>query len=392
MNTTRTIRAGLTGVAILAGALAGPAAGAAAPEPVQLATTANASCARMTDGTVRCWGTLVGDGTNAARHTPVTVANLTGVVDITGGTNHFCVATTAGRVRCWGENNEGQIGDGTISTRLSPADVTPPGAGVIDVEAGGTTSCARTASLDLWCWGRHTKYVAPGQPVQAGSQLQPLLLGADVARMTVGSKGVMCGQTPPRPAPDQRMVSGCLAHWYSYGKVARWEPTDLTSFTVVKHLGFASGCSLYGTGTISCTGWDGAGGYGELGNGSFTPVPAGQMSISNVPGAPWSAYDLGYLHSCGFQTQVGEYRCWGANWYGQLGDGTKTHRSIPVPVGGFTAPAASQSSISAGFYHSCAIGTSAGRRAVYCWGTDLAGQLGNGAGGSSTKPVKAVGI
>ena len=36
---------------------------------------------------------------------------------------HTCVVTDYGGLKCWGNNDDGQLGDGTTTTRLSPVNV-----------------------------------------------------------------------------------------------------------------------------------------------------------------------------------------------------------------------------------------------------------------------------
>src|SRR5678815_2633035 len=77
--------------------------------------------------------------------------------------------------------------------------------------------------------------------------------------------------------------------------------------------------------------------------------------------------------------------CWGDNASGQIGDGTTTDRGTPVtipPPGGMT-----WAQIAAGDNHTCAR-TNTGR--IYCWGRNLAGELGIGMGLTATTP-QAVG-
>jgi alpha-tubulin suppressor-like RCC1 family protein len=80
--------------------------------------------------------------------------------------------------------------------------------------------------------------------------------------------------------------------------------------------------------------------------------------------------DGGY-HQCAL-TPDNSVWCWTSNFRGQLGDGTSTDRPIPVPVIGIPA---SVVSVSAKWYHSCAVGTAS---ALWCWGDNDNGQIGDG--------------
>ena len=77
----------------------------------------------------------------------------------------------------------------------------------------------------------------------------------------------------------------------------------------------------------------------------------------------------------------------GGNEYGQLGDGTTTNRAAPVDVRGL---ASGVSAIAADADHTCALTSGGG---VKCWGDNFYGELGNGGtqNGSST-PVDVSGL
>lgn len=77
-------------------------------------------------------------------------------------------------------------------------------------------------------------------------------------------------------------------------------------------------------------------------------------------------------------------KCWGGNWEGQLGDGTRDQRLTPVDVVGLSSGVAA---LAAGGYHTCALTTGGGMK---CWGNDLRGQSGQGTVTYRTTPVDVV--
>jgi alpha-tubulin suppressor-like RCC1 family protein len=53
--------------------------------------------------------------------------------------------------------------------------------------------------------------------------------------------------------------------------------------------------------------------------------------VSVSGGLVFASLAPGFFYTCGLTAAGGAY-CWGSNQYGQLGDGTTTDRSVPVPV------------------------------------------------------------
>jgi alpha-tubulin suppressor-like RCC1 family protein len=109
---------------------------------------------------------------------------------------------------------------------------------------------------------------------------------------------------------------------------------------------------------------------------------------------PFALIATGEGHACGIDTE-GAAWCWGANNAGQLGattaescTGDTGHSgacsTVPVRVsGGLTF-----SHISAGTSHTCAVAQGG---ALYCWGANARGELGNGTTSSSLAPVPVAG-
>jgi len=96
-----------------------------------------------------------------------------------------------------------------------------------------------------------------------------------------------------------------------------------------------------------------------------------------------TAISVGSNHSCAISN--GEVRCWGADWDGQLGEGTETSSLTPVNVTGISTA----KDIATGFVHTCAL---LGDGSVECWGSNGTGQLGDGGGPGSLTPVRVSGI
>ena len=76
-------------------------------------------------------------------------------------------------------------------------------------------------------------------------------------------------------------------------------------------------------------------------------------------------------------------KCWGDNFFNQLGDGSGTGRSLPVDVVGLASGIAD---VEAGVAHTCALTTAGG---VKCWGHNLDGQLGDNSNTNRPTPVVA---
>src|SRR5262249_17962630 len=130
-------------------------------------------------------------------------------------------------------------------------------------------------------------------------------------------------------------------------------------------------------GSISC--W-GANYSGQLGDGTTSDslVPVAVTGLAD--GA--KAISAGASHNCAVSVH-GHALCWGDNFNGQLGDATVENRSAPVAVAFPGAVAA----MSAGAQHSCALALAGG---VQCWGANHGGQLGDGYHWANPEPVSVV--
>src|ERR1044072_8371774 len=131
---------------------------------VRISAGTSHTCQVNEDGTVRCWGRntfgQLGNGitTTDPTRVPVLVSGLTTAVAVAAGTSHTCALLTGGSVRCWGSNADGQVGDGTSGVnRLTPATVITTSntalTNAVAIVAGTTRTCAILAGGTVVCWG-----------------------------------------------------------------------------------------------------------------------------------------------------------------------------------------------------------------------------------------------
>ena len=149
--------------------------------------------------------------------------------------------------------------------------------------------------------------------------------------------------------------------------------------------GFAHTCALLTDGTVMC--W-GDNFKGQLGDGTntqrATPVAVQDVAgTSTLSGA--TALAAGYNHTCALLTDT-SVQCWGLNASGQVGDNTMADKNTPVAVKNVagTGTLSGVTTLSAGGDHTCALLTGG---AVQCWGNNRFGQLGNNSTTNSSIPV-----
>jgi hypothetical protein len=120
------------------------------------------ACALRQTHEVACWGInsigQLGNGTfSAGEAAAQPVDGVSDAVDLVAGWNHACVIRFDRTLWCWGGNGDGatgygQLGDGTVQNRASPVQVVGL-SDVINVDAGGWSTCATLEDDSAWCWG-----------------------------------------------------------------------------------------------------------------------------------------------------------------------------------------------------------------------------------------------
>jgi alpha-tubulin suppressor-like RCC1 family protein len=379
------------------------------------------TCALASIGGLQCWGynqfAQLGDRTTTNRTTPVDVRILTTEVRAVAlGTYHTCALTRVLRsstdeVLCWGYNLFGELGAGFVggpgeAPITYPWHTTPLGvpgltSGVSAITAGNRHTCALTGGA-VKCWGDDSD----GQLGDGGAVPPPRrrpgdsptafatspvnvtgLKGVEVHAIEAGASHT-CALTRDGEVKCWgsdllgQLGDGGAAPDYST-RTIQTMPTNVAGLKGVRAIAAGGGhtCALTSEGRVKCWGHNY---YGQLGAeavfASNTPV-----DVRGLDGVVVTDLAAGSVHTCAL-TRDGEVKCWGGNDSGQVGDGTTIQRSHAVAVRGLGKGVRA---IAAGGGHTCALTTA---RAVKCWGQNNAGSLGDGSTTNRTWPVDVRGL
>jgi alpha-tubulin suppressor-like RCC1 family protein len=330
------------------------------------------SCAVVGAGLVMCWGFTP----RPATLTPVLVANVTGVatgpLNLTTGEEHTCRRTSGSIVQCWGRNEFGQLGNGSTNDSSVPVTVSNL-SNVTVVTGGGSHTCARVGGQfgpnTVSCWGR-------GDLSQLGnnstSHSSVPVTVSNLSNVTA----LMAGGAHTCAVVDT--LVRCWG-WNDFGqlgnnsKISSAVPvtaTNLSGVTTVA-VGGQHTCALLNDGSVRC--WGGAGRLGTNNTGDSS-VP---VAVSNLSGV--TALAAGGFHTCALLSDS-TVRCWGFNSSGQLGNNTTADSTVPVVASNLSGVTA----LAAGGFHTCALLSDS---TIRCWGSNFSGELGNSSTNSSSLPV-----
>ncbi|MEA2752107.1 MAG: hypothetical protein QOI41_6250 [Myxococcales bacterium] len=283
---------------------------ATAPCATQIVAGEGHFCARMSDGTARCWGddtrgslgamepptdadagdagtADAGDAGGGATIPPVT--GLTGAVRLSAGGTTTCAALNDGAVRCWGGNDTGQLGLSAAPAIFDedphhdPTSVALPSA-ALRVDVGQRGACAVLAAGSVWCWGDNTQRQLARVTSEDIAGPAAAQLGGLAVAWTAAGTGTSFGVT----------TAGVVFSWgavaSSYGTVAA-RTASVSPDPLPLSIGLSSVTSL----AVSST----------------TLVP----QYGTYPPPP----PLGVAHACA--VVKGEVFCWGVSQLGALAIG-----------------------------------------------------------------------
>jgi alpha-tubulin suppressor-like RCC1 family protein len=314
-------------------------------------------CALRDDGTVSCWGYNgegeLGEDTDASfASKPGVVRGLSDAVAIAAQEDHTCAIHKGGTVSCWGSNDNGELGDGTMTDRKVPVAVRGL-SGVTALSLGVFHSCALIQDGTVSCWGSNTSGVL-GNGGTDSSPVPVAVSGLSDATAVAAGFFHTCALRK----------GGTTVCWGNYAPFADQSkvPVAVAGASGVSAIatGFYHTCVVLKGGTVSCWGQNDK---GQVGDGSTTE-PERPVAVSGLSGV--TSVTAGESHTCALH-EDGTVSCWGDNSVGQLGDGTTSQRTKPVDVSGL----ADATQIVAGLDHTCALRKNG---VVVCWGETAMGQ------------------
>jgi len=306
----------------------------------QVSVCVNCSIALSMDGKVFSWGSnqdgKLGDGNSGnANNVNVPVAVKTEgtpmkdktISQISSGYIHNLALSMDGKVYAWGDNNNGQLGDGTTNNSNVPVAVKTNGTDmdgktIVQVSAGEEHTIALDAEGNIYEWGTMFGIYSRITTPRLLDVVGTVIANKIITKVVAGNR-----------------YSAAIA---SDGTVYAWG--DNSNFDI----------------------------------NSKTPVKL-DFSGKNI-----ESISLGNSHALAIASD-GTVYAWGSNFYGQLGNGTNVHSTVPVKVNIIgDLPTNKALKVDAGYSHSLVVTTNGD---VYAWGNNVDGQLGNGTNVGSSTPV-----
>ncbi|PKN23654.1 MAG: hypothetical protein CVU65_13865 [Deltaproteobacteria bacterium HGW-Deltaproteobacteria-22] len=309
-------------------------------------------------------------------------------VSVSSGGEHTCAVKSDGSAWCWGRNYNGQLGDGTTTDRSVPTPVSGLSTGVTAISAGMYHTCVIKTDGSVWCWGNNGMGQLGDGTTTA--RLVPTAVPALSANVDLISAGSFHTCAITFDGNWSRVwcwgsnISGQLGDGTTTQRnapVASLSAEFITGISAgYNHTCAIEGSAFFGWSFLHC--W-GSNDDGELGDGTNTnrTTPTQIMNGSDSPLSVSAAWG----HTCALKRD-GSAWCWGYNIAGQLGDGTTTGRNLPAVVSGLGSDV---SILSAGGFHTCAVKTDG---SAWCWGSNFDGELGDGTNTDRLIPTAVSGL
>ena len=334
------------------------------------------TCALRTDGTLWCWGNnssgRFGNGsTGFINRWPVQSGEDDDWAQITISGSHSCGIRDDGTLWCWGNGSNGRLGlDDGNQSHTTPQQVGEDDDWV-DIAVGGGNTCGIRAEGTLWCWGLGQNGATANGSATSGPDV-PTEVSVSMNGWLSVSMGSHHGCGVLQNPVDGRKLF-CWGR-NNYGQTGHDTSTNQT--TPVEVVGdqiwvdvvaFSNTtCGLTVDGEIWC--W-GDLSYGQSGN--EDPPANSSLPTLVATDVSWRQLDVGANHVCAVDDEDDLF-CWGRDFTGQIGTGNPAGAGFAHREVAFVDEVVS---VSAGRNYGCLIADDA---SLWCWGDNLAMQLGLG--------------
>lgn len=320
------------------------------------------STALTSMGRIFTWGDnkygQLGDGTITNQTNPVDITNqfeldIDETIEyISSGGYHVAILTSTGRILTWGDNAYGQLGDGTLTNKSNPVDITNQLNLSLDesikyISSGGYHCNIITSTGRMFTWGTTYQGSVDDDPILDYSLTSPtditeqfnLATEETIELITSGSANSAAISSSGRTFIWGRQYYG---HYESGGVINTTitNPKDITDEfdlkdgEIIQHISLEFTHAFVATSENRIFAW-GNNENGQLGDGSlidkYSPTDiTKQFKLGK--GESIEQVSLGENHSL-VVTSKNRVLSWGWNFVGQLGDGTTTKvRNSPTDI------------------------------------------------------------
>ena len=371
------------------------------------------SSAITSEGRIFTWGyndnSQLGDGTKTDKNTPMEIGvNYISslqiylpisetIASMSVGEYHSSAITSEGRIFTWGLNDKGQLGNGTISDKSAPIEITSnfnlnTGETITSMSLGLNHSSAISSEGRAFTWGSnyygqlgHGTFASKSTPTEITSNFN-LNTGETITSISLGEFHSSAITSDGRIFTWGRNDMGQVGNGAINTRIVA--PTEITSnfnlnigetITSIS-LGHKHSSAITSEQRVFTWGDNEIGqlGYGTTAEYRYTPTEITSNFNLNT-GETIINISLGGDHSSAI-TSEGRIFAWGFNGFGQLGIGTATNyepNRTPIEItSNFNLNTGETiTSMSLGYTHTSAI-SSEGR--VFTWGSNSGGRLGDG--------------
>lgn len=334
------------------------------------------------DGTLWAWGAnyngQLGDGSLVNKTIPTKIGNDNDWKEVSSGDRHSLAIKNNGTLWAWGANFFGEIGNGTTINSTIPIQI-GLSTNWKSVRAGSYFSIALKTDGTFWSWGANDAgqlgqgntldYLTPTQVGTANNWNKIAAGGAHV--LVIKNDGTLWGCGSNNQGRLGLPTYNFFTQLNQIGTSTNWKEVSAG-----KDYYFGFSLALKTDGTLWSCGYNSD---GQMGNGTSSTTVYTPVFTQIGTASDWKEISSGSYFNLATKTN-GTLWSWGANEYGQIGNGSFYDILTPIQQGTLT----NWKNISAGGYFSLATNN---LDDLKLWGSNFMGQLGNNTTTNANVPI-----